>query len=55
MEKVENGGRLGPLGQNLSPPKPIRWIRPWILPMQSMSDDNIHTYISRGPITMPCR
>ena len=27
VEKVENGGRLGPLGQNLSP-KPVCWIRP---------------------------
>ena len=32
MEKVENEGRLGPLGvgENLTPPpKPVCWIRQW--------------------------
>ena len=32
VEKLENGGRLGPLRQDLHPPpkkKTIRWIRPW--------------------------
>ena len=27
VEKVENGGSLGPLGRNCPPPQPIRWIR----------------------------